>query len=91
MSHLRWLRGSCPRELYATLTHTQSLRIRPCGDEWQLVLVTAPAKAGHAVEAVLGTAADPIEAKAIAHQQYGRGWIHRDHPEGEVKSPSSRG
>jgi hypothetical protein len=35
MTQLRWVKGSCPRELYATLTATQSLRIRPYTDEWR--------------------------------------------------------
>jgi hypothetical protein len=81
MSQVRWLKGSCPRELYAMLTATQSLRIRPRADEWELVLVAMPEKHGHAIEAVLGTTIDQTSAKALPYRQYGRGWVQRERPE----------
>jgi hypothetical protein len=74
-SQLRWLKGSAPRELYAELTNTQSLRIRPRADEWELVLVVVPEKIGHVIETVLGTAIDRTGAKDMATRQFGRGMI----------------
>ena len=73
MGLLRWQRGSCPRELFATLSDYQSLRIRPYADGWELMLITTPEKSGDAEAAFLGWSEDQNEVKAIAHRQYGRG------------------